>query len=411
MRPSGTERLLTAHRSTENAASPLHGSPARRGGVFLLDPSKRCEPSAYLFTRAVTFFLANGYTLAGNIDESDIILVNSCCVTEDKIASSRAALAFAAERAQGKRLVLFGCMAGLPLTDLKQEGLIRIGPGDLAELGRHFPHEVPVDRVAVHRLPLAFYEPGQGLGHQDYFVMIAQGCSNRCSYCNIRRVKGRVRSRPAEAILAEIQAGIALGAESFVLLADDCGSYGHDRGTDLASLLEGLGAAGEGFRVKLGYLFPRFVLSHFDRLRKVFETGRIAYVNIPVQSGSQRILDLMNRRYAAGEVRDAVRRLQAAAPQTRFCTHIMVNFPTESEGDFLESLAIADAFETVLFLNYSDNRGTAAAGLFPKVGEREARRRLDMASDYVNRRGRGSGAVISDFDCDLPYNLSREARD
>jgi tRNA-2-methylthio-N6-dimethylallyladenosine synthase len=151
------------------------------------------------------------------------------------------------------------------------------------------------------------------------------------------------------------------------------------------------------------------VLTHYDRLKGLFETGRISYVNIPMQSGSQRILDLMNRRYAVAEVREKVLQLRAAAPETRFCTHIMINFPAETEADFTASLALADVFETAIFLNYSDNRGTAAAGIYPKVSDEERRKRLDLASDYVNRRGPGGGAVISDFDCDLPYNVTRGA--
>ena len=381
------------------------------GAIFILDPSRRCEPNAYLFTRAVKFFLANGYVPVDAIDRCDIVLVNSCCVTEDKIAASRAALEFARARKGDGQIVLLGCMAALALADLEQSDLIRIGPVNLNAIERYFAHRVPLEAIEVHYLPPAFYEPGQGLGFQDYFVPIAQGCANRCAYCNIKRVKGHVRSRPVAAVLNEIREGLRRGVREFVLLADDCASYGLDRDTDLVRLLEDILNLAAGFRLKLGYLFPRFVLTYFDALKKIFETGRIAYANIPVQSGSQRILDLMNRCYAARDVRQAVLALRAAAPLTRLCTHIMLNFPTETEADFLASLDMADAFETVLFLNYSDNRGTAAARIDPKVSEVQARRRLDRASDYVNRRGPAGGAVIYDFNCDLPYNLAAHLKD
>jgi len=152
-------------------------------------------------------------------------------------------------------------------------------------------------------------------------------------------------------------------------------------------------------------VYPKFLLDHFDSLVKVFGTGRIRYVNIPVQSGSQRILDLMNRRYSVDAVMEAVRRLRAAAPDTTLCTHLMINFPTESHDDFLRSLAVAEGFDEVLFLNYSDNQDTDAAGLFPKVPEPEVRRRLDMASDFANHCKPGRSAVIKDFNCDIPYNM------
>ena len=377
----------------------------QRGTIFLIDPSKRCEPSAFLFTRAVKFFLVNGYRVGNDIDRCDAILVNTCCVTEDKIAASKAALDFARARGHGKRIVLFGCMASLPIPGVKREDLICIGPKNVGELDAHFPHHTSVEDILVNQLSPDLYEPGQGLGRGDYFIMIGQGCSNQCSYCNIKRSKGEVRSEAAGAIVAQIQSGLSLGVQEFALLADDCASYGYDLGTDLVQLIERLFSAGAGFGLKLGYVHPRFLLTHFAGLMRIFETGRIRYVNIPVQSGSQRILKLMNRNYPIDRVIDVVRQMREVAPDTIFCTHLLVNFPTESQDDFLLSLRVADDFDEVLFLHYSDNQGTVAAGLLPKVPEPEVRRRLEMASDYANHYKHGRGAVIEDFNCDIPYNL------
>jgi MiaB/RimO family radical SAM methylthiotransferase len=396
---------LTAVRYPEKPEMSAGTQNAPGSAIFILDPSKRCEPSAYLFTKAVKFFLVNGYAMAKDIDESDIILVNTCCVTQDKITTSRTALDFARANGKGKRIVLFGCMASLPFPWLEREDLICVGPKDLGELDTHFAHETSVNSISAPQLPPALYEPGQGLAYGDYFILIAQGCSNRCSYCNIKRAKGDVRSEPVETILRDLRNGLSLGVREFALLADDCASYGRDLGTDLTQLMEELFTAGPGFSLKLGYVYPQFVLTHFNRLKSIFETGRIRYANIPVQSGSQRILDLMNRRYPIAAVMEAVRQVRDAAPETAFCTHIMINFPTESHDDFHLSLALADDFDEALFLHYSDNQNTAAAGLFPKVPEVEVRRRLDMASDYANHCKPGRSAVIKDFNCDVPYNM------
>jgi threonylcarbamoyladenosine tRNA methylthiotransferase CDKAL1 len=386
----------------------MNGDPlidAHRGTIFILDASKRCEPSAFLFTQVVHFFVMNDYFIVNEIDRSDVILVNTCCVTEDKIATSKAALDYAKARGAGKEIVVFGCMATLPLSGLERNGVIRIGAKNLAELDIHFSHHTSVKDISVHQLHRALYAPGQGLGYRDYFILIAQGCANRCSYCNIKRAKGEVRSESAEIILQQLREGLSRGAREFALLADDCASYGADLGTDLVTLMEALLSAGTSFTLKLGYLYPQFLLTQLVRLKSVFATGRILYLNIPVQSGSQRILGLMNRRYDIDAVTEAVQQLRSIAPRTTFCTHILINFPTESHDDFLRSLALADHFDEAFFLHYSDNRGTPAAGLLPKVTEREAKRRLDTASDYANRRGRS--AVIKDFNCDTPYNALR----
>jgi tRNA A37 methylthiotransferase MiaB len=245
------------------------------------------------------------------------------------------------------------------------------------------------------------------LGYDDYYVLIAQGCSNRCSYCNINRSKGPVRSEPPEIIEAEIAAGLARGARQFALLADDCGSYGHDCGSDLARLMERLFAIGDDFTLKLGYLYPGFLVNHFDAVERLFATGRISFANIPVQSGSQRLLDLMNRRYPIATVLEMVRRLRAAAPSSRLCTHLLMNFPTETRGDFFQTMAAAEHFGEALFLHYSDNEGTAAAALVPKVPADEARRRWDLASEFANSRMPGRAFVIVDFNCGDAYNVAR----
>ena len=373
--------------------------------IFIINPSKRCEPSAFLFTKALNFFLVNGYRRVQDIDDCGTILLNTCCVTEDKIAASKAGLDFARAHGKGKQIVLFGCLASLPHPGLERENLVCIGPKNLGDLDHHFPHHTSVHDIQINQLSPDLYQPGQGLGYGDYFIMIAQGCSNRCSYCNIKRSKGEVRSEPAATILPQIRKGLSLGVQEFALVADDCASYGHDLGTDLAQLIEEMFAAAPGFRLKLGYVYPQFLLTHFHGLKALFATGRIRYVNIPVQSGSPRILQLMNRRYTIDGVMEAVRQLRDVAPGTTFCTHILINFPTESQDDFFLSLAAADAFDEVLFLQYSDNSGTAAASIFPKVRRSEARRRLDMASDYANHCKSGRSAVIKDFNSDTPYNL------
>jgi len=383
----------------------VNDSPDYR--MFILNASKRCEPSAFLFTKAVNFFLLNGYRIGSAIDDCTVILVNSCCVTEDKIAASLAALEIARAHTDRKRIVLFGCLASLPLPHLGREGLICIGPKDLDALDTHFPHHTSIRDIPCNRLHPALYEPGQGLRHGEYCVLIAQGCVNQCSYCNVKRSKGAVRSEPPSAIVPQIRQGLFLGVDEFTLLADDCASYGNDIGLDLVQLLEQLIGVGDDFRIKLGYVFPAYLLKRFSGLESLLRAGRVSYLNIPVQSGSQRILHLMNRQYAIDRVLECVRRLREAGPHTTVCTHLLVNFPTESREEFLASLRVADEFDEVLFLHYSDNRGTAAADLQPKVPPPEIRRRLDIASEYINRRKPGHGAVIKDFNCQAPYNIRR----
>ena len=154
--------------------------------IFIIDPSKRCEPSAFLFTKAVNFFLVNGYHMANDIDHCETVLVNTCCVTEDKIAASKAALDFARARGKGRRIVLFGCMASLPLPRVERLRSYRIeaikvhlplqfiGDSDLARrLGEALRR---VTSVSVWGLPIHLYVPMDRMGefHAAFATSIHQ---------------------------------------------------------------------------------------------------------------------------------------------------------------------------------------------------------------------------------------------
>jgi tRNA A37 methylthiotransferase MiaB len=191
----------------------------------------------------------------------------------------------------------------------------------------------------------------------------------------------------------------------FSFLADDCGSYGDDCGTDLLQLLRAALAVDPAVTFKLLYLYPHFLQQRSAELLEIFRTGRISFVHIPLQSGSQRLLNLMNRSYDIAAVMASICQLRAISPATRLVTHLLLNFPTESAADFRASLAVAAHFDDAIFLHYSENQDTVAARLQPKVSREEARKRLDAASLFVNQRTGGSGCVIADFNCTTPYNL------
>lgn len=390
------------HHHKSLAASGNNVSPH---DIFILNTSKRCESNALLFSQTINFLVVNGYFISRDIDSCDTILVNSCCVSEEKIDASLSALQIARPFAGKKRIILLGCLATLPTGRLDRHNLICIGPKDLLSLDKYFDHHISIKNIPVNHLPPELFASGQGLGSRDYYILIAQGCSNHCSYCNIKRSKGSVTSVPIKSVLEQVRLGLSRGVKEFSFLADDCGSYGDDNDTDLLQLIEAVFLLDPGFTLKLLYLYPDFLLKRFDALKGIFQSGRIGFVHIPVQSGSQRVLNLMNRNYDIAEVMDCIRNIRAIAPQTKLVTHILLNFPTETEDDFMASLVVADLFDDAIFLQFSENQDTGAAALYPKVTAQEVKTRLDAASAFVNQRLTGGGCVITDFNCTIPYNL------
>ena len=222
---------------------------------------------------------------------------------------------------------------------------------------------------------------------------------NNCSFCTIRNAKGRVLSRRPEEILADVRRLAASGAREITLLSDECGSYGADIGTDLSGLLAKIAAADAKIRIKISTLYPGALLRLFPGLRPVFAAGRISYINIPLQSGSQRILGLMARRYDIKRVLKTVGEIRALSPKTWIYTHIIINFPTETHAEFLESLKASLYFNERMYIDYSDNRGTRASLLKPKVGRAEGRKRLRLAKAVLDKGRPGSL---------FPYDLDPE---
>ena len=359
--------------------------------VCAINCSDTCENSGFLWQRALGFLRTNNYDVGPEIDGSDTILVNTCCVTQGRIKQVQEAVTAARRARPQARVIIFGCLAGLSDATALGKDVFLVGPHSLADLQSHFPHQVPLTETVSGVLDAEALCPyQQKVNNQDAFVMIAQGCINGCSYCNIKRAKGNVSSMSQEAICAAIEQGLAQGRHEFVLLADDCGSYGADAGTNLLDLLRAVRGIDPRVRVKLHSLFPGEFLEMAAGITELAASGLISYANIPLQSGSPRVLAMMNRGYDIAAVTARIAELKARAPGTWLHTHFIVGFPGETESDFAASLQLAPLFDEVLFLAYSDNPGTKASRLDEKVDAAVVRARLAE----VKRRLPGPGVTV-----------------
>jgi MiaB/RimO family radical SAM methylthiotransferase len=366
--------------------------------VGVLNLSKSCEPSAYLFHKAVAFLEANDYTVRfDSFEGNEILLINSCCATILKMLSVKKTIDRAVRTRGVKRVVIFGCLGDLEKIDLVRDPRIRIiGSRQLAMFDDVFPHRVSIHTIEADSLDRGFFSPYRH-GHtmvEDHCVLISQGCAHRCSYCNIKKSKGHVTSRPHQDILHDVRALLRRNIHEFVLLSDDCGSYGLDIGSDFARLLKEIVALDGRIRVKINYFFPGDLLRLYSDLREVFCRGKVAYINVPVQSGSARILKLMNREYDLVKLKAVLKEIKALCPGLWLHTHIIVHFPTETCRDFRRSLELATVFDDFILYPYSDNPLTPAFSMTPKVGERARKARKGIAADFISRRKTGFYAEV-----------------
>lgn len=206
-----------------------------------------------------------------------------------------------------------------------------------------------------------------------YNVKIAHGCLGNCSYCAIRIAAGQLKSKPMDQIFREFKNGLAKGYKRFVLRAEDIGCYGLDIGTTSPKLLRNLFCIPGDFKIQIKDFNARWLVRFFDELLPTFAHNhdKIEVIGIPIQSGSDRILQLMKRHYRIASVKRCLIKLKENIPQCRLYTHMLVGFPGESDSDFRMSKDIVKEidFAGVSTYVYEDRPGTGAFYMPGKVPE------------------------------------------
>lgn len=366
-----------------------------RVGIYNLH--SMCENNTFFLSRAWRYFQLNGHTVTGGGGEVDLAFIGGCAVTDGMRDRCRKTILTIMSRVPEARLVIFGCLAAFPeelgsLTG-RDAGRLSIIPYRAShKLDELIQARVPYHSVRVSRLKGHVpYQPC--MGPADSYVLIAQGCVNDCSYCNIKKVKGNVQSRPEGAVEEEVRGLYRAGVRTVTLLADDCGSYGLDRRSGLPKLLERLSGAAPAMRYKLYTVFPSLFLQGGEELEPFFAQRRIPYVCLPVQSAAGRVLGLMNRRYDPDHLTMAVGRIRALDPEVFVYSHFIFNFPTETWEEFEQSIAFARHFDHCVFIGYGENSGTRAARLTPKCTSQTLQDKVRRLEELV-QRGELSAFVV-----------------
>ena len=219
-------------------------------------------------------------------------------------------------------------------------------------------------------------------------VAACTGCLNACTYCKTRAARGRLRSQPAEAVVACVVACVRAGAREVRLTGEDVGAYGLDIGTTLASLVAALADAlartGTGAMLRVGMANPPYILRDAPRLAALLRHPNVhSYLHVPVQSGSDAVLAAMRRDYTVADFDRCVAALRAALPDVTLVTDVIVGFPGEREDDHLATLALLQRHRFP-FVNINAmfvRPGTPAARMSP-VPPQTLRRRVREVSAF-----------------------------
>ena len=340
-----------------------------------------------------------GYGFTDDENEADLIVVNTCAVrahAEMRILGNVGALVHAKAKNPNLLVAVCGCMVQQPHMAEKLKKSFRVvdlvfGPHELWR----FPELYKRARDTKKRVFAVEDSDGvvaEGLpvrrsGSVKAWLSIMYGCNNFCTYCIVPYVRGRERSRRFDDVVAEARSLVEAGYKDITLLGQNVNSYGRDldEGRDFADLIRAINDIPGDFLIRFMTSHPR------DATEKLFramaECEKCAkHIHLPVQSGSDRILEAMNRHYGREKYLEEVRTARELMPDIVLTTDIIVGFPGETRSDFDETLSLVrevgyDAMFTFIF---SPREGTPAAKLPDPVSREEKQVWFDELVELSN---------------------------
>lgn len=365
-----------------------------------------CPENRVDAARAETYLLNIGYHTVKNWREADLILFNGCAGNEQRTGHSLSVIKEIQENKKpNQQLVVWGCLPKIFPETLKKEYQGLTSEVEFPALQQLLNTSEPEDLTAGNYLVdpwpydknnaswLARYE-GPFLSRSlkrlavpwvnyvnrhfnlapagdksTFYIKTSTGCRGKCAYCVVPQSRGTIKSKPVEKVVNEFQEGLRRGFKRFSLLGTDLGSYGADIGCNLCDLLKELVKQEGNFKINLRNVHPRFLMGMMNEFIPILETEKIRYIETPAESGSDRILKLMNRPYTIQEYKEYINTLRRAYPNIIIRSQIIAGFPTETEDDFQKSMKLLDelVFDYVEVYEYSEMPKTLSEKIKPKV--------------------------------------------
>ena len=360
-------------------------------GIYTLG----CKVNQYESEAIAEELEKHGIKIAPPSSVCDAYIINTCTVTAESDRKARQFIRRAISKNPSAYVVVTGCLA-----QTSPEAIGAIGGVD-AVIGNS-------EKLLSAKVLLALFEKGEknaapqifvddideagfeGMAITKFdrtraYVKIEDGCENKCTYCIIPYARGKVRSKDPDELLREVRALVRGGCREIVLTGIETASYGKDLGgVDLADILcridkiEGIG------RVRLGSLDPSLIRPDF--VKRIASLSCLApHFHLSLQSGSDRVLALMKRKYNADMAMRAIELLRKNIPNVKFTTDVIVGFPGESDEDFAETVEFVRkaGFLMVHIFPYSKRKGTPAAEMKGQIPGDVKKKRLHILEEVA----------------------------
>lgn len=368
-----------------------------------------CQMNKHDSERIVGMLEAEGACCVPTIEESEIVIFMTCCVRaaaetrlKGQVASLKNIPLPAGSDLEQRIVAIGGCIGqneaeGL-IDELPHVGVV-FGTFNLSSVPTLLAEALTNDRPAIEVLDEADEFPTCLPTHREVpwsaWLPISIGCNNFCTYCIVPYVRGREKSRTIEDIKAEVESLVEQGVKEITLLGQNVNSYGRDiygepRFAELLKVVSDSGIERLRFATSHPKDITEEVIESFSVLPNVMPA-----LHLPVQSGSNRILEKMNRRYTREHYLEIIDKLRRACPDIALSTDVIIGFPGETEKDFQDTYDLIDrvGYNQVFTFIYSPREGTPAAELEQTASHEVIQDRFERLVDLVQRKAYESNQV------------------
>ena len=327
-----------------------------------------------------------GHTLAQDPAESDLNLIVTCSV-KDATASK---MIHRIKQSQSKPLVVAGCLPKAERQTVEKfaQNASMMGPNSIGKTLQVIETTLGGSKIVVLEdtdlskvgIPKIRLNPIVGI------IEIANGCMSECTFCQTKLAKGDLNSYRIGDIVRQVKRELTDGCKEIWLSSTDNGCYGLDIGEDLSSLIDQVIQIPEDFRIRIGMMNPMFMPRIRENLLKSFENGKVfRFLHVPVQSGSNEVLNNMKRGHTVETFKNVVRKFRTKFDSFTISTDIIVGYPTETYENFEETIELLEETrpDIVNLSRYSQRPGTVAADM-AQVDAAEIKRRSKQVTELIN---------------------------
>jgi len=328
-----------------------------------------------------------GHTLATDSSESDLNLIVTCSV-KDTTANK---MMHRIKSLKTKPLIVAGCLPKAEQSNVEKftENASLLGPNSLGKtldvinsklIGKK---QIALEDSDLSKVGLPKVRLNSAVG----IVEIASGCMSECTFCQTKLAKGDLSSYRLGDIVRQVQTEIKEGCKEVWLTSTDNGCYGFDIGTDLPTLVNAVSEIPKDFMIRVGMMNPMYMSRIKQELVESYDNEKVfKFLHIPVQSGSNKVLNDMKRGHTSETFREIVKKTKDRFENFTISTDIIVGFPSETEEDFQKTLALLDETkpDVVNLSKYSARPGTDAAEL-KQIDAAEIKRRSKIIFEQINK--------------------------